>query len=148
MCAPGSKTDWSAASQKWWESRQDSSSDPVVAAPKPSIPSHFKSDEKFFDSTAMGSGNHQFHRTVQSTDWSRKAQIAGRPVDDLRVLELCFRGFSEFSLRLLSEGRFQSQSVTEISEAVTELLQKQGQMQELLLRVLSDCASLQTQTLP
>ena len=74
---------------------------------------HFKSDEKFFDSTAMGSGNHQLHRTVQSTDWSRKAQIAGRPVDDLRVHELCFRGFSEFSLRLLSEGRFQSQSVTD-----------------------------------
>ncbi|OLP84777.1 hypothetical protein AK812_SmicGene34309 [Symbiodinium microadriaticum] len=103
-----SKTDWSAASQKWWESGQGSSSDPVVAAPKPSIPSHFKSDEKFFDSTAMGSGNHQFHRTVQSTDWSRKAQIAGRPMEDLRLHELCFRGFSEFSLRLLSEGRFQS----------------------------------------
>ena len=103
-----SKTDWSASSQKWWESRQDSSSDPVVAAPKPSIPSHFKSDDKFYDSTAVGSGNHQFHRTVQSTDWSRKAQIAGRPVDDLRIHELCFRGCSEFSLRLLSEGRFQS----------------------------------------
>ena len=36
----------------------------------------------------------------------------------------------------------------QISEAVTELFQKQGQMQELLLRLLSDCASLQTQTLP
>ena len=81
---------------------------PTVPAPNPVIPANFKSDDKFFDSTAVGSGNHQFHRVIQSTDWSRKAQLAGRPVDDLRVHERCFRGLSEFSLRMLSEGRFQS----------------------------------------
>ena len=64
---------------------------PTVSAAKPVIPANFKSDDKFFDSTAVGSGNHQFHRVVQSTDWSRKAQIAGRPEDDLQAYELCFR---------------------------------------------------------
>eukprot|EP00439_Symbiodinium_sp_Y106_P016257 s1569_g2.t1 len=97
---------WSSSSHGWWGSSNDAT--PTVPAAKPVIPTNFKSDDKFFDSTAVGSGNHQFHRVVQSTDWSRKAQIRGRPVDDLRVYVLCFRGMSEFSLRMLSEGRFQS----------------------------------------
>ena len=95
---------WSSSSHGWWGSSNDAT--PTVPAAKPVIPTNFKSDDKFFDSTAVGSGNHQFHRVVQSTDWSRKAQIGGRPVDDLRVYVLCFRGMSEFSLRMLSEGRF------------------------------------------
>ena len=39
-------------------------------------------------------GNHQFLRVIQSTDWSRKAQLAGRTVEDLRVHEPCFRGLN------------------------------------------------------
>ena len=50
---------------------------------KPVLPAHFKSDDKFFDSTVVGSGNHHFHRVIQSTDWCRKAQLAGRSVEDL-----------------------------------------------------------------
>ncbi|CAE7290518.1 unnamed protein product [Symbiodinium sp. CCMP2592] len=100
------KQDWS--SSKWWNSRSETPKSPVVAAPEPTIPSNFKSDSKFFNSTAISSGNHQFHRVIQSTDWSSKAQLAGRPVEDFRVHELCLRGFSEFSLRMLSEGCFQS----------------------------------------
>ena len=52
-------------------------------------------------------GGHQFHRTVQPTAWSRKAGIAGRQVDDLKLHELSYHGIQEYSLRLLSEGRFQ-----------------------------------------
>ena len=101
---------WSSSTNDWWGTNKDTNKDAnlIVPAPNPVIPAKFKSDDKFFDSTAVGSGNHQFHRVIQSTDWSRKAQLAGRPVDDLRVHELCFRGLSEFSLRMLSEGRFQS----------------------------------------
>ena len=84
-----SKQSWQASSHDWWASNKDG-------------------NDKFFDSTAVGSGNHQFHRVIQSTDWSRKAQLAGRSIEDLRVHEICFRGMSEFSLRMLSEGRFQS----------------------------------------
>ena len=39
------------------------------------------------------SGNHQFLRVIQ-TDWSRKAQLAGRLVEVLRVHEPCFRGLN------------------------------------------------------
>ena len=83
-----SKQDWSNSSNSWWDSHEDSTHTPTVAAAEPTIPSHFKSDDKFFDSTAVGSGNHQFHRVVQSID-SRKAQIAGKPVDDLRECMSC-----------------------------------------------------------
>ena len=99
---------WQASSHDWWASNKDGNVAGSVPASKPVLPSHFKSDDKFFDSTAVGSGNHQFHRVIQSTDWSRKAQLAGRSIEDLRVHEICFRGMSEFSLRMLSEGRFQS----------------------------------------
>ena len=92
----------------WWASSKDGNATGSVPASKPVLPARFKSDDKFFDSTAVGSGNHQFHRVIQSTDWSRKAQLAGRSIEDLRVHEICFRGTSEFSLRMLSEGRFQS----------------------------------------
>ena len=79
---------WSSSSNDWWGPNTDPT---TVPAAKTVIPANFKSDDKFFDSTAVGSGNHQFHRVVQSTDWSRKAQIAGRPEDDLQAYELCFR---------------------------------------------------------
>ncbi len=94
---------WQSQSGDWW-SQQSAS----VPAPEITLPSSFKSDETFFDSTAVGAGNHQFYRHVQPTEWSRKANLAGRPVEDIRVHELCLRGMGEFSLRMLSEGKFQS----------------------------------------
>ena len=70
----GKQQPWSSWSNGWWGSGNDAT--PTVQAAKPVIPANFKSDDKFFDSTAVGSGNHQFHRVVKWTDWSRKAQIA------------------------------------------------------------------------
>ena len=89
-----SKQSWQASSHDWWACNKDGNAAGSVPASKPVLPSHFKSDDKFFDSTAVGSGNHQFHRVIQSTDWSRKAQLAGRSIGDLRVHEICFRGMS------------------------------------------------------
>eukprot|EP00439_Symbiodinium_sp_Y106_P082440 s273_g21.t2 len=89
-----SQQSWQASSHDWWASNKDGNVTGSVTASKLVLPSHFKSDDKFFDSSAVGSGNHQFHRVIQSTDWSRKAQLAGRSVEDLRVHELCFRGMS------------------------------------------------------
>ena len=51
-----SKQDWSDSTNSWWDSRKDSTLTPTVAAAEPTIPSHFQSDDKFFDSTAVGSG--------------------------------------------------------------------------------------------
>ena len=114
---------WSSSTNDWWGTNKDTNKDAnlTVPAPNPVIPAKFKSDDKFFDSTAVGSGNHQFHRVIQSTDWSRKAQLAGRPMDDLRVHELCFRGRSEFSLRMLSEGAFSRTRNSAESVLVTQL---------------------------
>ena len=45
---------------------------------------------------------------MQATEWSRKTNLAGRPVEDVRLHEFCLQGMGEFSLRMLSEGSFQS----------------------------------------
>ena len=85
---------------------------------------------------------HQFHRVIQSTDWSRKAQLAGRSVEDLRVHELCFRGMNEFSLRMLSEGRFQSivwTRNTAESVLVTQLLKSIREMKADVDAVALEC---------
>ncbi|CAE7612843.1 unnamed protein product [Symbiodinium natans] len=98
-------------SSSWWTQDRERASNygsGSVPAPKPTYPASFRSDDTFIDSTAVGAGNHQFYRVVQPTDWSRKANLAGRPVEGIRLHEMCFRGMSEFSLLMLSEGRFQS----------------------------------------
>ena len=118
-----SKQSWQASSHDWWASNKDG-------------------NDKFFDSTAVGSGNHQFHRVIQSTDWSRKAQLAGRSIEDLRVHEICFRGTSEFSLRMLSEGRFQSivwTRNTAESVLVTQLLKSIREMKADVDAVALEC---------
>ena len=51
------KQQWSSSSNAWWGSK--SATTPTVPAAKPVIPANFKSDDKFFDSAAVGSGNHQ-----------------------------------------------------------------------------------------
>ena len=92
-----------------------------------SFPPSFQSDATFHDRTPIGRGNHQLYRTVQPTEWSRKAGLAGREVCDIRAHELAHRGIQEFALRLLSEGRFQGLVWTRsISETVflTHLLKQ------------------------
>ena len=50
----------------------------------------FHSDEKFWDRQPVG-----------------KQGLAGRPIEDIQAYEFFQRGLSEFSFRLLSEGRYQ-----------------------------------------
>ena len=76
-----------------------------VSSPRAVPPSHCSTDDAFWDSKVLG--GHQFHRTAQPTAWRRKAGIAGRQVDGLKLHELSYHGIQEYSLRLLSEGRFQ-----------------------------------------
>ena len=92
---------------------------PGKPAPKPTYPSHFQSDDTFHDRSTVGKGNHQLYRVVQPTEWSRKNALAGRQVHDIRAWELCHKGMAEFSMRLLSEGRFQGTIWTRsVSETV------------------------------
>ena len=79
------------------------------SAPKPALPVSLR----FTLTTSFGIVSQYANKAtnslkeVQPTEWSRKQSLIGRPIDDIRAWELSHRGLSEFSLRLLSEGRYQ-----------------------------------------
>ena len=116
--------------QSWQQAQQwTATTKPTepVRPPKALLPDHFQSDDKFYDRQPVGKGSHQLFRTVQPTEWSRKTSLAGRPIEDIRAWELSHRGLSEFSFRLLSEGRYQGIVWTRsASEAVflTQLMKR------------------------
>ncbi|CAL1127513.1 unnamed protein product [Cladocopium goreaui] len=49
-----------------------------------------------------------FEIVVEATKWSRQQQLANRPVEDIRAYEVCSGGSSNWSLRLISNGRYVS----------------------------------------
>ena len=125
-----SKTDaWSNSWGHWPADRPKAPAEPAsipdVPPPAPTFPNTFSPDAACHDKTPVA--GHQLFRVVQPTEWSRKTGIAGRKVEDVRLHELCHRGMAEFSMRLVSEGRFQgivwTRSVQE-SVFVTSLLKK------------------------
>ena len=61
-----------------------------VAAPPLHLPAQFDSDSTLLDMTVVG--QHQLYRHIQSTNWSRKRGLAGRSIEDLRVVEVARRG--------------------------------------------------------
>ena len=101
----------------------------------PALPVSFHSDDKFWDRQSVGKQGHQLFKEVQPTEWSHKQSLAGRPIEDIRAWELSHRGLSEFSFRLLSQGRYQGIVCTRsASEAVftTQLLKRKRQAQDSL----------------
>ena len=47
-----------------------------------------------------------FPRMIESTQWSRKHQIAGLPVDQIRVVDMVPKGIQNYGLRLVANGRY------------------------------------------
>ena len=47
-----------------------------------------------------------FPRVVESTQWSRKSQIAGLPVDQIKVVDMVPKGLQNYGIRLLANGRY------------------------------------------
>ena len=47
-----------------------------------------------------------FPRVVESTQWSRKSQIAGLPVDQIKVVDVVPKGLQNYGIRLLANGRY------------------------------------------
>eukprot|EP00435_Cladocopium_sp_Y103_P076187 s462_g80.t1 len=45
---------------------------------------------------------------VEATKWSRQQQLANRPVEDIRAYEVCSGGSTNWSLRLIANGRYVS----------------------------------------
>ena len=124
--------DWNNKKWKSWDSQPSSSwqektsqAATPVAAPPLHLPAQFDSDGTFLDKTVVG--QHQLYRHIQSTNWSRKRGLAGRSIEDLRIVEVARKGVEEFGLRLLSEGTPQNLVFTRsVGEAVfvTSLLKK------------------------
>ena len=71
------------------------------------FPNTFAQDEAHYEKTPVGKGSHVLHRKAQPTEWNRKVGIAGRDISDIKAWELSHRGLSDFSFRLLSEGKHQ-----------------------------------------
>ena len=95
----------------------NSSPNAAVPAPKAQAAPNWVSDDTFLDSSKVG--GHQLFRTVQATAWSRRQNLAGREITDLRLYELSHHGLQDFGLRMLSEGRFQGLIYTRsVSESV------------------------------
>ena len=70
------------------------------------LPHSFQSDSKFLDRNSLF--GRQFYRNVCSTPWSQQTGLANRPVDSVRVHELCYLGWENHNLRALSAGAFVS----------------------------------------
>ena len=78
----------SQASSSWQEAKSQAAT--PVAAPPLHLPAQFDSDGTFLDKTVVG--QHQLYRQIQSTNCSRKRGLAGRSVEDLRVVEVARKG--------------------------------------------------------
>ena len=70
------------------------------------IPANFQPDANHFDTKQQYGLS--FPRQVTSTAWSQKYHLAGRPIDSVRLYELAYLGWSNWSLRALANGKFTS----------------------------------------
>ena len=68
--------------------------------------SKWKTSESHYDTTQEYGLS--FPKVVEATKWSRQQQLANRPVEDIRAYEVCSGGSSNWSLRLISNGRYVS----------------------------------------
>ncbi|CAE6970378.1 unnamed protein product [Symbiodinium sp. CCMP2592] len=70
------------------------------------LPASFQHDQKYIDKNSCF--GRQFYRNVCSTPWSQQVGLANRPVDSVKVHELCYLGWENHNLRALSAGAFVS----------------------------------------
>ena len=68
------------------------------------MPASFTSADQHFDSNSVF-GSPLF-KVVQSTPWSRRCSIANKPLDQVTLADLSYRGWEEPALRWLSSGRY------------------------------------------
>ena len=60
--------------------------------------------DSHWDSNALH--NHQLHRTIQPTQWSRRVGIAGLPTFDVFPWLLAYHGTADYTARTLSHGKY------------------------------------------
>ena len=74
------------------------------ASPRLRFLQTFRLMRKFLDNCEKY--GYKLHRKVQPTNWSRKRQLAGRPVEDISIVDITKNGWEEHALRVLSQGSF------------------------------------------
>ena len=109
---------WDSQSQPYWSSgyatttppRRSTSYENVMSSPHGtdqhdiSLPNDFKSSQQCLDENVIG--GRKLFRKIQLTAWSQKVNLSGRNVGDVRLHELCWQGWRNWHLRLLSAGQF------------------------------------------
>jgi hypothetical protein len=131
---------WKSPSNTWHSSPKADSSSSWQSVPKhhsstwdnydqhhqgAQIPREFQQTEFHLDERTIKGV--QLRRTIESTAWSRKTGLAGKPIQEVNLADVAFRGWNEQSLRYMSHGRFTSIIFTKsIAESVfvTTLLQQ------------------------
>ena len=74
------------------------------------LPAEFKESKAYLDSRELYGKT--FLRNIAATSWSSKYGLAGRPIADLRLTEILWKGFRNHHLRALSHGHFMALVVT------------------------------------
>ena len=99
---------WSDSHKNSWDQSQPESkwdqTKPSASITQTPVPSDFQADEEFLDNCEKY--GYKLHRKVQPTNWSRKRQLAGRPVEDISIVDITKNGWEEHALRVLSQGSF------------------------------------------
>ena len=97
---------------------------PNIRNPPAQMPGWWKQSVTHLDSTPDRYG-HTMRRTILATGESRRTELSGVPVEQVRLADLAYRGWNEPSIRALSEGKYAGIVFTENpaeSVLVTRLL--------------------------
>ena len=70
----------------------------------PILPTSFTPNDTMYDSKELHGLT--LNKKIEASHWSRKRSLAGRDVFDIKAHELMYHGAAEWSLRILSHGRF------------------------------------------
>ena len=76
----------------------------MVSSERPTLPASSATNELCYDSKELRGLT--FNKKVEASHWSRQRALAGRDVFDIKAHELMYHGTSEWSLIILSHGRF------------------------------------------
>ena len=78
--------------------------EPPTSLGAPVLPTSFMPNDTMYDSKELHGLT--LNKKIKASHWSRKRSFAGRDVFDIKAHELMYHGAAEWSLRILSHGRF------------------------------------------
>ena len=110
---PQKSSTWYPHENRDWQSPTGHS---VAAISKEGLPNEFKPSREFLDSREVFGKT--LLRRVASTAWSSKYALAGKEVENIKLVDMIWKGYRNHHLRSLSHGhymcRFDSHSRKEV----------------------------------